>query len=146
MMAGPNRGPPGYRNEQDPYNRRGSPSDPYGQAGPYSANNSTNPSLPSVSQTSYEAYNPQRASLPRAESPPPLPGDVPAGPVGQAVEMDANSGSPAQPPQNFGTFNGIRDSDADIAGMVGLQQGRSASAQARHDTYMSDGSKYSSDE
>jgi hypothetical protein len=67
--------------------------------------------------------------------------------VGQAVEMDAHSGSPAHAPQNFGSFNGIRDSDADIAGMVGLQQGMSNNnAPNRHDTYMSDGSKYSSDE
>lgn len=145
MMAGPGRGPPGYRNE-GPHDRREGPGDAYGQNGPYSVNNSTNPSLPSVSQGSYDAYNPQRSSLPRAESPPPMPDDVPMAPVGQAIEMDASSGSPAHSPRNFGSFNNIRDSDADIAGMVGLQQGRSASAQARHETYMSEGSKYSTDE
>ena len=64
-MAGPGRGPPGYRNE-GPHDRREGPGDAYGQNGPYSVNNSTNPSLPSVSQGSYDAYNPQRSSLPRA--------------------------------------------------------------------------------
>lgn len=139
MMGAGGRG--GY---QGAYDQRGSPVDQYA-AGPYSSSNNTNPSLPSVSQNSYEAYNPQRASLPRAESPPPLPGDMPPPMVGQAIEMDANSGSPAHAPQNFGSFNGIRDSDADIAGMVGLQQGMSGT-QNRHDTLMSEGSKYSTDE
>ncbi|KAH7358148.1 SUR7/PalI family-domain-containing protein [Plectosphaerella cucumerina] len=148
--GGPYGGPGGRGGYQAPYDRRGSPAEQYGQggpAGPYSNSNNTNPSLPSISQGSYEAYNPQRASLPRAESPPPLPGDAPPPMVGQAVEMDAHSGSPAHAPQNFGSFNGIRNSDADIAGMVGLQQGMSNNnASNRHDTYMSDGSKYSSDE
>lgn len=97
---------------------------------------------------SYEAYNPDRASdLPRAESPPPLPGTENARvlPVGQAVEMDAATGSPAHPPQNFGQFNQLRDSDADVAGMLALQQARTDSPH-RHDTYFSEASKYSQDE
>jgi hypothetical protein len=58
--------------------------------------------------------------------------------------MDATTGSPSHAPQGFGQF-GIRDSDADVAGMLALQQGRSLMAQ-RHDTYMSDMSRYSQDE
>ncbi|KAL0937661.1 ph signal transduction protein [Colletotrichum truncatum] len=157
-MRGGRPPPPGYQNgPPGPYDRRPSPANGYGPpaAGPYgrrgsdstpgysSTNNSTNPSLPSIPQQGYEAYNPDRNSLPRAESPPPLPGDVPPPPVGQAVEMDAATGSPAHPPQGFGQF---RDSDADIAGMVGLQQNSNRSNPQRHDTYMSEGSRYSTDE
>ena len=92
--------------------------------------------MQSVATGSYDAYNPDRSSLPRAESPPPLPGstDTP----GQAVEMDANPD-----PKVAGPYGGVlRDSDADVAGMVGLQQARSA-GQERHN---SDGSKYSNEE
>ncbi|OLN96458.1 pH-response regulator protein palI/prr-5 [Colletotrichum chlorophyti] len=161
-MRGGRPPPPGYQNGPGPYDRRPSPANGYGPpppAGPYgrapmdaapgyssSVNSSTNPSLPSIPpQQGYEAYNPDRASLPRAESPPPLPGDAAAPMVGQAVEMDAVTGSPAHPPQGFGQF---RDSDADIAGMVGLQQnnGGNRSSPQRHETYMSEGSRYSTDE
>jgi prepilin signal peptidase PulO-like enzyme (type II secretory pathway) len=145
MMRGAGRAPPpGYQNAVGPYDRRPSPSDGYG---PYSTDISTNPSMPSISTNSYEAYNPDRASLPRAESPPPLPSDIGPAAVGQAVEMDANTGSPQHAPKGFGQFghSQLRDSDADIAGMVGLQQGRTSAAQ-RQDTHMSDGSKYSNDE
>lgn len=110
-----------------------------------------NNSSVTVSTGSYNAYNADRDDLPRAESPPPLPGmdDGIAprpGPLpGQAVEMDATTGSP-QPPQNgFGGANQFRESDADIAGMVGLQQGITPIAQ-RHNTVMSDTSRYSTDE
>ncbi|KAI8308479.1 pH-response regulator protein palI/prr-5 [Colletotrichum sp. SAR11_59] len=150
---GPRRGP----SQERPYDRRPSPANAYGAPAPgpygrsgsesapsYTATN-TNPSLPSIpQQQGYEAYNPDRNSLPRAESPPPLPGDAPAPMVGQAVEMDARTGSPAQPPPGFGQF---RDSDADIAGMVGLQQGGgNRSNPQRHDTYMSETSRYSQDD
>ncbi|KAI8240291.1 pH-response regulator protein palI/prr-5 [Colletotrichum sp. SAR 10_96] len=156
---GPRRGPSQerYQNNAGPYDRRPSPANAYGAPAPgpygrsgsesapsYTATN-TNPSLPSIpQQQGYEAYNPDRNSLPRAESPPPLPGDAPAPMVGQAVEMDARTGSPAQPPPGFGQF---RDSDADIAGMVGLQQGGgNRSNPQRHDTYMSETSRYSQDD
>lgn len=151
--------PPGYGNG---YDRRPSAPDAYGNygsarnesPGPQGAPYAPNPSMPSVSTGttgtgSYEAYNPDRASdLPRAESPPPLPGmdNAALAPVGQAVEMDARTGSPAQPPQGFGQFpNQLRDSDADVAGMLALQQARTGSPR-RHDTYMSEVSKYSQDE
>ncbi|OBT86803.1 hypothetical protein VE02_03911 [Pseudogymnoascus sp. 03VT05] len=74
-------------------------------------------------------------SLARAESPPPMDG---MGPVGQAIEMDATTGSRSpglHPPGGYG--GGLRDSDGDVAGMVGLQQQRGV---------ISDGSKYSVDE
>ncbi|EQB59063.1 hypothetical protein CGLO_00599 [Colletotrichum gloeosporioides Cg-14] len=134
-------GPPGRGGYGPPPGGRGGGSE---SAPSYTATN-TNPSLPSIpQQQGYEAYNPDRNSLPRAESPPPLPGDAPAPMVGQAVEMDARTGSPAQPPPGFGQF---RDSDADIAGMVGLQQGGgNRSNPQRHDTYMSETSRYSQDD
>jgi hypothetical protein len=62
-------------------------------------------------------------------------------PVGQAVEMDATTGS-RSPPAVGGGFGpyGVRDSDGDVAGMVGLQQQRTNAPP------ISDGSKYSADE
>lgn len=111
------------------YARRPS-NDSYAQE--YSTNPSTNPSSAAVNN--YEPYNPD-ANLARAESPPPL-----AGGPGQVQEMDA------APPANgggYGQYGQLRDSDVDVAGMVGLQQGQ---APGRHDTFMSEGSKYSSDE
>lgn len=98
--------------------------------------NNLNPSMPSVATSnSYEAYNPSREEdLPRAESPPPLPGTERDLTPPAAIGMNARTGTPEQGPQ-------FRDSDADIMGMVGLQQGR-ATPSNRHDTYMS-GSHYS---
>ena len=139
--------PPGYQ-----YERNG----PYGASGPSPGPpsgpgyNSMNSSMPSVSTGGYEAYNPERASeLPRAESPPPLPeaDSNPNVPPGQAMELDATTGSPQHPPQGFGQYGQLNESDADIAGMVGLQQGQGLGAPARrHDTYMSEVSRYSQDE
>lgn len=153
---GPARGgrtpPPGY---QGAYDRRGSPAGaPYQNQGQYGRQQSpgpsapgymTNASMPSVS-TNSNSYGTQRDSLPRAESPPPLSeidGTTVARP-GQAVEMDAATGSPAHAPQGFGQY-GIRDSDSDMAGMLALQQGKTNMPQ-RHDTYMSDASRYSQEE
>jgi hypothetical protein len=62
--------------------------------------------------------------------------------VGQAVEMDATTGSPSNAPKGFGQFGQLRDSDADVAGMVGLQQ----QGIARPATFLSESSRYSSDE
>lgn len=134
MMRGGRTPPPAAYN---PYGGR-QPSPGLPSAPGYAMNN-TNPSMPSVSTgpSGYEAYNPNRESiLPRAESPPPLPGvdDGVAPPL--ADGPIARTESPAQVQgQQF------RDSDADIVGMVGLQQGR-ATPSRRHDTYMS-GSHYS---
>jgi hypothetical protein len=60
--------------------------------------------------------------------------------------MDATTGSPSHAPDGFGTqFGQLRDSDGDVAGMVGLQQQRQH-LQVRPDTAMTDGSRYSTDE
>ncbi|KAI0547575.1 pali-domain-containing protein [Xylaria curta] len=113
-----------------------------------------NPSMPSMSTgvtntSGYQPYRPDNADdLPRAESPPPLPGtDLSAsGTVGQAVVMDATTGSPAQSPTGFGQFNNhIRDSDTDVAGMLALQEARTSSAQ-QHDTTANEQEKFRQDE
>lgn len=60
----------------------------------------------------------------RAESPPPpLPIQHPSegAIIGQAVEMDAYSGSPQMSPTS-GRPMQLRDSDSDVQGLVGLQQ------------------------
>ncbi|KAJ4140237.1 regulator of ime2 [Fusarium equiseti] len=131
--------PPGYSN--GPYDRRALPGQTYASDAPLTepsnGYNSTNPSMPSLN--TYTAYRPE-SSLPRAESPPPLPGTEPATVDGQPVEMDA---SPVVQGHQGGGYGQLRDSDADVAGMVGLQQGQILH---RHDTIMSEGSKYSTDE
>ncbi|KAL2020228.1 hypothetical protein VTK56DRAFT_8654 [Thermocarpiscus australiensis] len=144
--------PPSYQAFQDPYDRRPSPAGPYGP-GPYVSRQTSpsppvpgyvNQSMPNVSSGGYDAYNPDENGLPRAESPPPLPGVDDGVPPGQAVEMDATTGSPAHAPRGFEQFS-IRDSDSDVAGMLALQQARSSPAD-RHERYMSDGSRYTEDE
>jgi hypothetical protein len=152
-MRGGRAPPPVYQAAGGAYDRRGSPAGagqgqypgqgPYGrQQSPGPNNYAMNASQPSVSTDSQGAYNPQRDSLPRAESPPPLPGlDDSVARPGQAIEMDAaTTGSPAHAPQGFGQY-GIRESDSDVAGMLALQQGRTS--RNERDTYMSDGSQYS---
>ncbi|KAB5559676.1 SUR7/PalI family-domain-containing protein [Coniochaeta sp. 2T2.1] len=147
-MRGGRSPPPGYAGA---YDRRGSPAGaPYqgqgqGPQGGYGRQMSPGPpsapgyaanaSMPSVST---DSYNTNRNSLPRAESPPPLPEIDGTSRPGQAIEMDATN-SPAHA-QGFGQF-GIRDSDTDVAGMLALQQGPIAQ---RH---MSDApSRYSQEE
>jgi hypothetical protein len=66
-----------------------------------------------------------------------LPGSEPATFGGQAIEMDA---APAGQRDN----NYIRESDSDVAGMINLQQGMMPPN--RHDTYMTESSRYSNDE
>lgn len=143
---GPMRGgrspppPPGYGGQ---YDRRPSPAEAYGAYGGrpndgYSTNPSTNPSMPSVNG-GYEPYNPEGTNFPRAESPPAMSDN--GARSGQAVEMDA---TPADQNQGYTPYGGqLRDNDSDVAGMVGLQQGQPP---GRHDTYMSEASKYSTDE
>ncbi|KAH9883649.1 pali-domain-containing protein [Xylariomycetidae sp. FL2044] len=166
---GPPRGgygrtpPPGYSGAS--YDRRPPPAGAYGNygsgrqpsPGPQGAPYGANPSMPSVStgptgNGTYDAYNSDRVSeLPRAESPPPLPGTEissvnSGGPEGHGLDMNARADSPAHAPGGFGQFNNqLRDSDADVAGMLALQQARTSNMQ-RHDTLMSEGSKYSQDE
>ncbi|KAH8667655.1 SUR7/PalI family-domain-containing protein [Tricladium varicosporioides] len=151
MRGGRGGAPPGYNNPPPPqnFNRGMSPAD-YGrrpspaQAGGYNAAYAVPP--PAVSTQEYAAYNPDdsRSSLPRAESPPPLP--EPEGPVGQAVEMDATTGSPSHAPKSFGQFGPIRESDGDVAGMVGLQQQLQQQRMNPRATVASETSRYSTDE
>ncbi|KAI1193028.1 pali-domain-containing protein [Nemania serpens] len=157
MRGGRTPPPPSYTGGA-PYDGRTPPPGGHGGYGPrrqaspgLRAPYNENQSVPSVSTTvtnpgGYQAYRPDDDDdLPRAESPPPLPGSELAAPgsVGQAVDMDATTGSPAQAPAGFGQFNNhIRDSDTDVAGMLALQEARTSSAQ-RHDTVMSETSKYS---
>ena len=73
-------------------------------------------------QPSPGAYQGQRI---RQESPPPPMPEIPVNEhmIGQAVEMDARTGSPAQAP-SFAQPMQLRDSDSDVQGLVGLQQQR----------------------
>jgi len=74
-----------------------------------------------------------------------MPQTIKNAPVGQAVEMDATTGnpSPSYPPQGF---NGLRDSDGDVAGMVGLQQGKPIMDTLRPDEVLSGTSSVYSDQ
>ncbi|KFH43561.1 pH-response regulator protein-like protein [Hapsidospora chrysogenum ATCC 11550] len=128
---GPMRGgrspPLGYGPQFD---RRPSPAEVYG--GPMGRRPSE------AGNGGYDPYNPD-GDLARAESPPPMPGTEPRS--GQAVEMDATSAGRAQ---GYVPYSGqVRDDDSDVAGMVGLQQGQRAD---RHDTYMSEGSRYNTED
>lgn len=58
--------------------------------------------------------------------------------------QDATTGSPSHPPPGFvGQFGNLRDSDGDVAGMVGLQQQK---IQQKRETLFSETSRYSDDE
>ncbi|TVY35732.1 pH-response regulator protein [Lachnellula subtilissima] len=148
MMRGGRGGPPpgygapqngrgGYRGPSPGGNYPRRPSPP--QAPGYGAETYNARAPPPTGQ--YAAYNPDdsRSSLPRAESPPPI--STLEGPVGQAVEMDASTGSPSHAPKGYGQFGPLRDSDGDVAGMVGLQQQR-----VQRDAVVSESSRYSTDE
>lgn len=132
-MRGGGRPPyQGYQNGAGSYDRRPPPGNGYGgyrqgSNDPYNA--ATAPG------NGYGAYGSAVTDLPRAESPPTMSAVSSAQP-GMAVEID---GTPAGHSTNpLGT---IRDSDTDVEGMVGLQRG------VQHtDSYMSDGSRYSTDE
>lgn len=109
--------------------------------------NNLNPSVPNVAAGgNYQAYNPgMDADLPRAESPPPLPGTENVIAPASIHDMNAPS-SPSHSQQNYG--GQFRDSDADIVGMVGLQQGlqEERATPHRHDTILTEDSKYSEPE
>jgi hypothetical protein len=151
--------PPGYGPTQNGpnYNRNQSPAAGYRGPSPARvpvpgyADNTYVPmqSMP-IQPQGYTPFRPEddRSSVARAESPPPLPGFIDAGPVGQAVEMDASTGSPSHAPRGYG-FGPLRESDGDVAGMVGLQQQlqQQRDGQGRQ-TIMSEttSSRYSTDE
>lgn len=158
MMRGgrPAPPPPGYN--AGSYDRRGPPAGEFGaygarqpSPGPPSAPgyqmNNMNSSMPSVAAGGqYQAYNPGTDSdLPRAESPPPLPESEDVIAPASIHDMNAPS-SPSHAQQNYG--GQFRDSDADIVGMVGLQQGlqENQATPNRHDTVLTEGSRYSEPE
>ncbi|KAH6888047.1 SUR7/PalI family-domain-containing protein [Thelonectria olida] len=114
--------PPGYPGA---YDRRPSPAEAYV---PYD-------NQPSEPSEGYHSYHPV------SRVPSPLPGTQPATVGGQPIEMDA---VPSEQRTEQGQSNYIRESDSDVAGMIGLQQGRLGPD--RHDTYMTQSSKYSTDE
>lgn len=161
MMRGGRPAPPPPNYNAGSYDRRGPPA---GELGPYGARqpspgppsapgyqmNSLNPSVPSaVAGGNYQAYNPGMDSdLPRAESPPPLPvTEIIVAPA-SVHELDAPR-SPSRSPRSFsGQF---RDSDVDIVGMVGLQQGLQGLQEGRstphhQDTALSEDNRYNSPE
>ena len=74
--------------------------------------------------------------------PPPMPIPKPSqDSIGQAIEMDATTGSPSLPTG----FDGqpLRDSDGDVQGLVGLQQGRMGSPVRQDESLQSPTSLYS---
>lgn len=144
-MRGSPRSPPGgYQNGGGPYNRQPSPADGYGYGrqptDPYG--NAPGGSMPNLGTGAYDNYPPsERSSLPRAESPPPLPGTGGQQQTAEVAEMD---GTPMG--NSFGGRFGvgaIRDSDTDVAGMVALQQPPRLGDQRLSD---GSGSKYSTND
>lgn len=109
------------------YDRRPSPVNAYGGYGQGSGDSYT-----------ANAYNPYTSDLPRAESPPAMTSQP-----GQAIEMDGTTTATALTTESTTQLGTIRDSDTDVAGMVGLQGGYN---QRTTDSYMSDGSRYSNEE
>ncbi|KAK3996978.1 SUR7/PalI family-domain-containing protein [Cladorrhinum sp. PSN332] len=156
MRGGRPPPPPSYPGSQGPYDRMPPPAGPYNQGvydtrqgpygsrqqspGPPSAPGYTNQPATNVPAGGYNSYDHER-DLPRAESPPPLPGLDDGRLPGQAVEMDATTGTGL-------SQYGIRDDDSDVAGMLALQQGRLSPGMgaSRHDTYITEASRYSQDE
>lgn len=127
MMRGGRPPYQGYQNGAGSYDRRPPQGNSYGGYG----QGSNDPYSAAVAGNGYGGYG---SDLPRAQSPPTM-SAVSSSQPGMAVEMD---GTPAASTNPLGT---IRDSDTDVEGMVGLQRG------VQHtDSYMSDGSKYSTDE
>ena len=144
--------PPGYGDGYPPQGRGGpgpgpynqEMAAPYGAPGPYGRKPSPGPpSAPGYGRQrspgppsapggyGYGGRNqspgPPGTQLARAESPPPLPGvdSMEPSSIGQAVEMDASTGSPSQTPR-FGPMHQLRDSDSDVQGFVGLQRNKGA--------------------
>ncbi|KAL8714125.1 MAG: hypothetical protein Q9220_001853 [cf. Caloplaca sp. 1 TL-2023] len=128
---GPPSNPEGYSRQPSPGGR--SAPGGYGRQ---------SPGLPSAagvyarqrSQSNPRSYNygarqpspgPYQRQPVRAESPPPPMPEVPASEpvIGQAVEMDATTGSPSHTPTLVRPMQ-LRDSDSDVQGLVGLQQQR----------------------
>ncbi|EFX01939.1 pH signal transduction protein [Grosmannia clavigera kw1407] len=133
---GPGRGgrspPPGYQYESTgSYGNNGQSTGPqvgyYANAAvPNASNGADGNSGAAAVNGQYSHDRSPSADLPRAESPPPLPNDPVFEAPSHAVEMDA-SVLPSQPhqlsQQQAGRFS---DGDSEIAGLVGLQEGRTS--------------------
>ena len=156
MMGRGQRGPPpgypnGYgfqgRGAPGQYNRDMSPA-PYGAPGPYGRRPSPGPSSAAGGYGYGDRQQSPAPQRPRSDSPPPeMPAahfDETAG-IGQAVEMDATTGSPSQTPR-FGPMHTFSDSDSDLQGLVGLQQNRMGSPLGHGPSLMSPTSLYSTHE
>ena len=102
------------------------------------------PSAPGYGYGSREQSPGGRIRMPRDSPPPPLPleySEASSG-IGQAVEMDAHTGSP-QPTPGYPPGHPLRDSDSDMQGMIGLQQRRMGSPSQHDESTMSPTSVYS---
>ena len=127
-------GPPGpYARRPSPggqldYGRQVSPGPPSAPGGYGYSGRDPSPGHPSQQRYQQESV------------PPALPLQSDDGPgIGQAVEMDASTGSPSQTP-GFPGYP-LRDSDSDVQGLVGMQQNREGIP--LRDAPMSPGSAYS---
>ncbi|KAI9733402.1 MAG: regulator of ime2 [Cirrosporium novae-zelandiae] len=151
MNRGPPRGPPGYDNDYPPQGRDGPgfypPPGPNMPPGVY-ARRSPAPQGPGSDSQGY-GYSRSPPNVPPTERSvsvplaPPMDGsgsaqDSPADPqehdrsphdaeVGQAVEMDASTGTHFSMLSEENQPNNLRESDADIQGMIGMQQQRQGS-------------------
>lgn len=141
MMGRGQRGPPpGYGPGYPPQGRGGpsqyGPNDPPTAYGPAGLERRQSPGpLPGPGGYGYGARGPSPGSqngqrYRQVSDPPPLPlqSDDPPG-IGQAIEMDATTGSPQLTPGFEPTphHQQLRDSDSDVQGLVGLQQKRMGS-------------------
>ena len=126
----PSPGPP---SAPGGYGRRPSPGPPSAPGG-YGRRPSPGPSSapggygrgPSPGPAPGGGYGFYREPSPEPPMPsPPLPMSRPPyedNPIGQAVEMDARTGSPSLRSPHFPQNQQLRDSDSDVQGFVGLQQ------------------------
>ena len=134
---GPPSAPGGYGRQPSPgppsapggYGRQPSPGPP-SMPGGYARRPSPGPPSAPGSYAGYGSRGPSPGpqdvqTMRRSEAPPPpLPIQHPSvGVIGQAVEMDAYTGSPQRSP-TFHQPMQLRDSDSDVQGLVGLQQGQ----------------------
>ncbi|KAI4095868.1 MAG: hypothetical protein L6R37_007020 [Teloschistes peruensis] len=116
---------PGGRSAPGGYGRRQSPGPPSAPGNYPRQRSFSNPRSydPIGRQPSPGGYKGPRV---RAESPPPPMPEVLANEaiIGQAIEMDATTGSPSPTPAPPIMPMQLRDSDSDIQGMIGLQEQR----------------------
>ncbi|MCJ1308193.1 hypothetical protein MMC25_001845 [Agyrium rufum] len=147
---GPNDGVPyngAYGAPSGPQNRRPSPGPP---SAPGYGTRQRSPGAPPNPGYGFGGREPSpgaqgRQNFARNSPPPPMPlnDSQDDSTIGQAVEMDALNGSPAQTPGLPPPNNPLRESDSDIAGMVGLQQQRMASPPRHNESPISPSSVYS---